>query len=232
MGIKKTNFILFGQGRSGSTLLKNLLNSHPAITCEGELFNVADGYATNPLFVKLVTRFPRQFINYRRLRSKNPTYGFTMLYYQHEIKKYLFQNLVKEGWKFIHLKRRDYLSQSLSHLVAKQTATWHRRINQAEKPIRVSIDPKEFVFWTELLKRNKIRENKLFEKLDHLEIVYDDDLQSEDNWPYTSRRIFDFLNVAPASVSSPLLKTYSRPYSEIVENYDELIKLFKDQEIL
>ncbi len=51
---KTSKFIIFGQGRSGSTLLKQLLDSHPEITCEGELLNVEDKYVTNPLLRKLI----------------------------------------------------------------------------------------------------------------------------------------------------------------------------------
>lgn len=34
----KTKFVIFGQGRTGSTLLTSLLSSHPEITCEGECY--------------------------------------------------------------------------------------------------------------------------------------------------------------------------------------------------
>lgn len=39
MATKKQRFIIIGSGRSGSTMLKNLLRSHPNITCFGELLN-------------------------------------------------------------------------------------------------------------------------------------------------------------------------------------------------
>ena len=34
-----TKFAIFGQGRTGSTLLVDLLNRHPKIACEEEIFN-------------------------------------------------------------------------------------------------------------------------------------------------------------------------------------------------
>ena len=37
--MEKNNFIIFGQGRSGSNLLRTLLNSHPQIYCDIEIFN-------------------------------------------------------------------------------------------------------------------------------------------------------------------------------------------------
>ncbi len=224
-----SKFIIFGQGRSGSTLLKQLLNSHPEINCEGELLNLDDGYINNSLILKLVHRLPFLFFNYRKWISKSSIYGFTLLFYQYYPQKYILNKLVEQGWKVILLTRQDSFSQSLSHLVAKQTSVWHRYSDDDEKPAKVTIDPKEFKQWISALKKNKAIISALFKNLDHIEVVYENDLKQKSLWPESINRVFDYLGTYNTPFKANLKKTYSRPYSEIVENYDSLKEIFEHQ---
>ena len=221
---KKIKFVIFGLGRSGSTLLKQLLNSHPEITCEGELLNVDEKYVTNPWLLRLVYRFPYLFFAFRSLLSIKPVYGFTLLFYQYSPPAKLIGKLVKKDWKIIRIYRENSLEQSLSHLVAQQTRVWHRYDNQEIQTPKLVITPKELMNRLNIVNTNKKTETKLFENFAHHKVVYEDDLKNESDWAETTRRIFEYLGVNPAPVSASIQKTYSRPYSEIIENYDELIK--------
>ncbi len=223
---KHTKFIIFGQGRSGSTLLKQLLNSHPEINCEGELLSLDDRYINNSLMLKLVHHMPFLFFNYRKWISKNPVYGFTLLFYQYYPQKYMLNKLVEQGWKIILITRRDSLHQSLSHLVAKQTSVWHRRSDEKEKPAKVTIDPEEFQHWISVLIKRDTIISDLFKGLDHFEVVYENDLSQESLWPESMSRVFDYLGTDNAPVKANLKKTYARPYAEIVENYSELAEVY------
>ena len=49
---------------------------------------------------------------------------------------------------------------------------------------------------------------------------------NENLWQQTMTRVFKYLNTYPTTVNTDMKKTYPRPYSEIVENYDELKYLF------
>jgi len=230
-GKTKTKFVIFGQGRSGSTLLKQLLDSHPEIKCEGELLNIKDGYLPNELMLKLVYRIPFPFFNYRKWIAKYPVYGFTLLFYQYWPQNYMLNKLVRNGWKIIYLTRNDSFSQSLSHLVAKQTSVWHRRNDDQEKETKVRINPEEFLNWIKQLQKNKSTENEIIKSLNHFEVVYENDMIREDMWSKTTARIFEYLGVYPAPAMANLKKTYSRPYSEIVENYEDLLLLTRQNNI-
>jgi hypothetical protein len=221
---KKIKFVIFGLGRSGSTLLKQLLNSHPEIVCEGELLNAEEKYVTNPLLLRLVYRFPYLFFALRSMLSKKPVYGFTLLFYQYSPPAKLIGKLVKKDWKIIRIYRENSLEQSLSHLVAQQTRVWHRYDNQEIQTPKLVITPEELMNRLNIVNTNKKTETKLFENFAHHKVVYEDDLKNESDWTETTRRIFEYLGVNPAPVSASIKKTYSRPYSEIIENYDELIK--------
>ena len=230
--IPKTKFIIFGQGRSGSTLLKKLLNSHPEINCEGELLNVKDNYVTHPLLVKAANKFPYHFFQLRSAFSPKPIYGFTLLYYQIYQPLQVLMKLQREGWKFIHIYRNNHFLQSISHFVAMQTNFWHNTSNKSADVQKVTINPDKFLDWIKLLINNKTFENKIIENLDHIKIVYEDDLLNESRWEKTTSRIFEYLNTYPSPVISDLKKTYPRPYSEIVENYTALLNMVKQNNIL
>lgn len=220
-------FIIFGLGRSGSTLLKQLLDSHPEITCEGELLNVEDKYVTNPLLRKLIYRFPSQFFTLRSMFSKKPVYGFTLLFYQYSQPEKLIGKLIKKNWKFIRIYRENSFDQSLSHLVAEKTKMWHRYNSQEIQTPKLIVTPEELMYRLEIVIKNKFAETKHFEKFAHFKVVYEDDLKNQDNWAETTRKIFEYLGVNPAPTSASIQKTYSRPYSEIIENYNELINVLK-----
>ncbi|MEA3446544.1 MAG: sulfotransferase [Bacteroidota bacterium] len=230
---KKINrFIIFGQGRSGSTLLKQLLNSHRDINCEGELLNVKDNYVTNPFLIKLVNKFPYIFFSLRSLLSTRPVYGFTLLFYQIYQPIHILQRLQENGWKIIHITRKNALEQSLSQLVAKQTSFWHRREETKDQLPSVYINPLELSSWLEGLLANKKREQKIFDTIKHIEVIYENNLLDNSQWPETTRRLFEFLDVENLPVDANLRKTYNRPYSEIIENYEELIDEIEKRKLL
>lgn len=220
----KTRFVIYGLGRSGSTLLKQLLDSHPEITCEGELLNPEDKYVINPLLLNLVYRFPTQFFALRSLFSKNPVYGFTLLFYQYSPPAKLVGKLIKKDWKFIRIYRENSLDQSLSHLVAEKTNMWHRFDGEEKETPILTVSPEELKNRLNIFKKDKETETTLFESFAHLKVVYEVDLKSQSCWPETTRKIFEYLGVNPAPVSATIQKTYPLPYSEIIRNYDELIK--------
>ena len=105
-------FIIFGQGRSGSTLLVDLLNSHPAIYCDDEI-----------LMYKVI--FPKTYVKARSVSSKKHVYGFKVKIYQlwHQnildSHKFLF-HFYKSGWKILYLKRGNYDMPFLILLLNKE----------------------------------------------------------------------------------------------------------------
>lgn len=230
--MKKARFVIFGLGRSGSTLLKQLLDSHPEITCEGELLNVADKYVTNSLLRKLIYKFPSQFFSLRSMLTTKPVYGFTLLFYQYSPPAKLIGKLVKKNWKLIRIYRENSLDQSLSHLVAEQTKRWHRFEREEIQISKLIISPEELINRLKIVNNNKVTETKLLEDFAHFKVVYEDDLKNEGDRPETTRKIFEYLGVSPAPVSASIQKTYCRPYSEIIENYEELIKLVEKENLL
>jgi hypothetical protein len=63
----------------------------------------------------------------------------------------------------------------------------------------------------------------LMRQLPHLPLIYEDDLAHSDRWPATGARVCAFLGVAPAPLTSRLVKTWEQPYTEVVTNYAEVL---------
>ncbi len=100
-------------GRSGSNLLASLLRCHPDIDCEGEILSRRIiGY----------TPWPHVWVQGRRALHHRPWYGFKLKIYHLTTDQGVrdpsgfLTTLVGEGWKIIHLRRRNLLRQSLSNL--------------------------------------------------------------------------------------------------------------------
>ncbi len=153
------------------------------------------------------------------------------MFYQYSRPEKLIGKLIKNEWKFIRIYRENSLEQSLSHLVAEQTKRWHRFDSQEIQTPKLILSREELKDRLKIVKKNKQTETKLFENFAHLKVVYEDELKNESDWAETTRRIFEYLGVSPAQVSASIQKTYSRPYSEIIENYDELLKYAHDHNL-
>lgn len=219
----KTRFVIFSQGRSGSTLLKHLLNSHPDICCEGELLNPADQYLRYRWQVNFIRRFPYPYFSYREMAADKPCYGFTLLYYQYYPQEKILWNLHKRSWKIIYLRRLDVIAQSFSYLVAKKTEKWHHFEDTGARAPTLRLDRDEFVDWTRKMQVINQQTDLFMASIPHLLVTYENDQQSEAKWPQTTGKIFTLLRIRQAPAIATLQKTYFKPYSEIVENYTELI---------
>src|SRR6056297_3368348 len=131
-------FIIFSQSRSGSTLLKRLLNSHSKIYCEGEVLTITDGYIKHSFGLKSVRLFTIPYLWMRKIRSADEVYGATIFIYHG---RYIARNirwLYKLGWKIIYLEREDIMNQVFSNMIAAQTGHYHtekKHVEQADSHI-------------------------------------------------------------------------------------------------
>ena len=111
-----TKFIIYGQSRSGSTLLVELIGANPPTHCDGELFgrgSMAD--ITNPLRRYIYTSLPVLYMYQRQHLFKDQVYGFKLLFYQIRYTRYWLRLLHALGWKLIHLRRRNTRSSGAFH---------------------------------------------------------------------------------------------------------------------
>lgn len=132
-----TRFVIISHLRSGTHLLRTLLESHPALVCQSEVFNSDDPNLPYPLST------PTQEILdawvYRAFDQQVQAAGFVLQIY-HPYGLVAFPGIrPNPGWgniwsilqampdlRVIHLIRENGLRRHLSHVLARKTGQWHQ----------------------------------------------------------------------------------------------------------
>ena len=211
-------FIVFGQGRSGSSLLCSLLNSHSQIQCDGEMlkFQVGDLHS----YVDGISKM-----------SSLPNYGIKVKYYQiskdqkRDPQEFL-NHLHAEGWKILHLRRKDNFRHAISGIISHRTGTYHTETKMPVRKITIGIPQLEETMKKRV--RHYEEEVRLLENIPHKCICYEDHLLKEDQQQSTMNEVFDYLGLPKEAVATSLVKIVKGDWKDFCENSDE-IKRFLDQ---
>ncbi len=212
-------FVIFGNGRSGSTLLVNLLNSSEKVYCDGEILNRTSVVLPN-LFIKVQASY-----------CHKPVYGFKLLDYQLKKLQNIRQpdqflvNLHHEGWKFIYLTRRNKLNYALSILNALNRQSFHHRNhdgNLTRQKLKVDID--EVFHWIKQGEEHTQFYDDVLQRIPHLRLTYEDHLRDSSCHQNTANQVFDFLELARCDVDSNLVKLMPSDPLKMVDNSEDLVK--------
>lgn len=207
-------FLIFAQGRSGSTLLTSTLDSHPEICCDDEIL--------------IVPRlFPRRFIENAARQNNSRAYGFHVKITQlhawqgiHDIAAFL-KDMESSGWRIIYLWRKNILRQVVSNIFAEAAGTYHME-GKHRRPKSISLPlerlGRELDVRTRLLEAEQVavKDRNVFE------INYERDLQSSENQKETFSALQKFIGVTNVPLSPRLQKMVVSPLSDLVENYDQV----------
>ncbi len=220
----KYRFIVFGQGRTGSTLLVNLLNSHPDILCEGELMNP---YFWNRIsrrtLLPLFQRYPLPYFNFKAYTSPGDAYGFKLFADHCRHIQAVVARMHQEGWRVILVRRQDTLAQALSSAAALTTHHWHRSEDNPASSIAMILPPDLVLKRLTHYADGKKLIGLALAGIPYLEITYETDLQDPAAWKYTSARLLQYLNLPIKTLSAPMRKTYDQAYPDIIRNYSEIL---------
>jgi hypothetical protein len=220
---RKTRFLIFGGGRSGSTLLSRLLDSHPDIRCERELFNPGNGYLANGLFLDVLRFVPYPYIMWRSARAGAQAYGFKLMLGHVHAPRLALNVLALLGWRILHIQRQSLADQALSELVSLRTGRWQRTRGESAASPRIRLEREDFLNELRRMREGRLIEQRALAGIAHHDVVYERDLADPGSWPETSTAVCRYLGVADRRLTANLVKVYDEPYATIVENYDELI---------
>ena len=217
-------FVIFGRGRSGSTLLVRLLNSHPDIHCDGELLH--DKVA-----------FPMLYVQSKAVYSEKPVYGFKLLSYQlvsvQDMRKptHFLKDLHERGYRVIYLRRENLLYHALSNIGARRRGRFHQRVGDRYlEQEKMHVDVKEVLKWMRGSDHLRKLEEEILKETPHLSLTYESHLSVHENHQTTFDKICRFLNLKTSSVSADLVKLMPRKLEEIVENCEELCDSLRNTE--
>jgi len=211
-----TQFIIYCQGRTGSTLLVDLLNSHPKIHCDREIF------AVPPVWEE-------RFIQAKRAIYANRTYGCKILGHQLEsqvgtdnMSKFLEQ-MSAWGWRIIYLVRENSFRQALSYVLIEQGSKRHLLVedqdDDAPKPtVDIASLRDRLATISEEARNDKI----LMSKVDHLEFCYERDLLNSDKHQKTVDRVFSYLGLESVPVQTKYRRISKDCLSDFIANAEEV----------
>jgi LPS sulfotransferase NodH len=218
-----SKFIIFSKGRTGSNLLRTLLNSHPEIVCEGDIF------------LRLYVRILSLKLYIKGRIAKNPTnvYGFqlklTQLERQKIDAKQFLSYLHENGWKIIYLSRKNLFRRIISAKVANSRHQWLYHDSKSgsdySTSFKIHLDGEKLLTSLEKAEISELKDKALLEQLPYLEIFYEDDLLKAEQHQKTADKIFDFLGVQSASIETNMVRTPYQNLAEVIENYDEIAAL-------
>lgn len=214
-------FVIISDSRTGSTLLMQLLNSHPNVITKGEEFKNLKGKSCRQIWNKIFRNRPRRI----------KWVGFKLFYFHPR------EASDREVWDFlekdkdiviIHLVRRNFFRSYVSKKIGLKTRLWteniHKphQINQEDKKVKLKFtDCKEN--FEKLTDRITATENR-FKGHKILPIIYEDldaDKQKE------MERLFKQLEIPEMKISTYLKKQNPEPLEELVLNYKEIKENFK-----
>lgn len=237
-------FLILGKGRTGSSFLRSLLNSHPGIVAYAELFVSYDHPSWDVPYVPLsrgvirtLRRDPARFLERHVFRRHPPSVaavGLKMLYdhARHDAWRHVWDLLRhRPGLHVIHNTRRNLLATYLSWRRAELTGIW--KVTEAIRPqaeevarrVRLELDVERCRRFFEETEAQARQMNEFFTEpgCPVLEVVYEDLAENRDA---TLDRVQDFLGVERRSLEPQTHKQALLPPSEEIVNYEELRRAF------
>lgn len=209
----RTRFIVFAQGRTGSTLLGHLLTCAPGLRCDGEM-------------LAYEVRAPVTYMNGRSRMARVATYGFKVKIYQltdrqHVDPRSFLRDMSYKGWKILYLHRDNPLRQVLSNMSGKRDG-WHFRSPRPHSDQRLRVDVSALLSALEARARWTADERRALDGLEFLDVSYERDLSDPERHQATVDRICEFLGVPSGPVRARTAKRLPGTISDVATNPDEI----------
>ena len=225
-------FVIVGTQRTGTTLIRTSLSSHPDIHCAGEAFLLgkrpyrqADGY----------WHYSRQSLS-RRIKSLispklsaaaylNELYfdgdfaasGFKLMLSHCKARPYLWPLLKEHNVKAILVRRVNPIKTLVSRRTAAKSGVYH--VSGSHNAPTIKIDTNNLIADLDSIENEApIWRKMLGETTNYLDIAYEDYLQDQ---PGTNQKLLDFLKVRRAPLTSKLKKVNPNDLRKLIENYEE-----------
>ena len=222
-------------GRCGSTVLGNLLDQHPRIFWDGEIYFD---------MVKEAGCIPESFDNRdflkRRARAAGSSYyGFDIKFLDHQhlaiaqsdLSTFVSDCLAAGVTHFIILRRENYLRTFISWVVGRTRNQHHISQSEVPRTTRVSIDPECFSFghlpvkkpilqWFEHIDEAYARLREELNGQRVLELGYERDIMDDPFVAY--KRCCEFLNIKEAAVEIQFARTNPFSVDQLLENPEEV----------
>lgn len=242
------NFVILGTQRTGTTLVRTSLNSHPDILCCGEVFllgkrpySKADGFWSYSRLnirnrVRALLSPKKAAADYLDQLYSRPGYaaiGFKLMLGHCLKRPHIWPLLLDKNTKFILVRRRNSLKTLVSRRSASESGVYHisRTLSVGSavddwQARGVKLDPTTIIEELDAISRElDAWRTRLTGDIPQIEVVYEDytrDVGGE------NERILDFLGVRQLPLTSDLKKVNPDDLGQSIMNYDEVALALKD----
>jgi LPS sulfotransferase NodH len=221
----QVRLVIFAQGRTGSTLLESLICSTGFFRENRELLSPDNGEFLYPLqYISGLSkrRVPENFIFhvkiYHLTRNRKRPIDPAMF----------LEELYKDGWKIIYLRRKNKVKQVLSSVIAEHRGAYHK-FNDTEEEYKITLDCTSFVERVNRRIQDEENERKALANVKYLEIVYEEDLEKSDVHQKTVDKILDYSSLEHRMAQTNHKKVNAQSMKNLISNYDEFVGCLNTQ---
>ncbi|MEA5463523.1 hypothetical protein [Leptothoe sp. PORK10 BA2] len=203
-------FVLFGTALSGGHLVADILHR----SVDGRYGPLPNTWSVESLLERRHF-FPLQHIRRHGAACGDYLFGFRLsavdLMVTHGMgEPHRFMTLLHDqGYKVIHLQRRDLMRHAIATLKSKD-------------PTNLLIDPQMLIATLKQLDEQRIAESSIVAQVPHLAIIYETDLLNPNVHTATAQRLCNFLALQQRQPLNCAMKLVHQSISDLVSNYDEL----------
>lgn len=230
-------FILAGTQRTGTTLLRTTLDSHPDIRSYGEVFlfrkgrgGNLDGSYRSYLNDRLLSRMSRHYLARKSMireyldqlgaGSGARAVGFKLMLGQARAFPAIPEYIRTHDYRIIQVRRRNALKTLLSRMVLMKRRMPHAR--EKLKVEKIRIPTRRLIQQLDRILEEDCWAESVFTDLPMINIWYEDFVSNRQE---ELNRALDFLEVPSHSgMNSDLIKLNPERLSDIIENYDEVVR--------
>lgn len=225
---QRGNIAMIHIGRSGSTILADLLGQDKDVHWDGEVLkDFLDGDKANSQW--------KTFLASRMsLAGKNRFYGAEFKFFHMELCEEDIHSFIEHlhglGFEyFVILERKNYLRKIVSSVIADKTATWHAASGEGVKVTEIALDvnavcvDKKTAPLLEFLDAYRADFNQLGEDLklkQSLLLSYEEHILTSPTIAY--EKICEFIGKNPIRVDVRYGRTNSAPLKSIILNYEDV----------
>lgn len=216
-------FVIAFTPRSGSTHLCQLLGSHYAVACWGEILNKRH----KGLYRK---RGPYGVLYDLFFQCHNPilaaggkvAFGHSL---QREFQAEPWEMMVNDREiRIIHLRRRNILKQALSQERNSQSKAWSQEDKQRADTHGLHFDPDRAIARMERIEKHGAELDRCFAGHVSVGVEYE---QLDENPDGVCRDLLQFLELDDLPLRSNRKKLNTRPLSQSISNFDSLVSCLR-----
>lgn len=214
-----TPFIVLGQGRTGSNLLRMALQSSPQVVMKNEIFGGNErvkGKDFDIISANLLRHYP---ISVKAVGCK--------IFYNHLTEEEWLKFQFLPDFKIIHLTRRNQVKLFLSLQIAQKTNQWVENKPGIKPPLeqrQICIDQRQLIEFIRLSHLQREQARQRFKDRAVLEIYYEDLVADFDRVVTEAITFIGAKEWDRAKVN--LRKQNPEPMRDLILNYDELKRAF------